>query len=192
MAHRSKATPPHDLLLAFRTITTMLNLLQHAPLTTKDMQNIQVIDSPARREGQILSALANLLVRQDEVTAVVSKPNQGSDVKIIACTSPDPPDESPDLHHPTASVPLGEDTALSEPRGVPDPIHGDSDLSQVPRPPLQDFNLCNFITASNPRRSKKPIANDAMTFTGPYPMVFESHDALVDLRDPLSYAMACW
>jgi hypothetical protein len=192
MAHRSKATPPHDLLLAFRTITTMLNLLQHAPLTTKDMQNI---DSPAQREGQILSALANLLVRQDEVTAVVSQPNQGSDVKIIACTSPDQPDESPDLHHPTKSVLLGEDgedTALSEPRGVPDPIHGDSDLSPVPSPPLEDFDLCNFVTASNPRRSKKPIVNDAMTFTGPYPMVFESHDALVNLLDPLAYAMGCW
>jgi hypothetical protein len=121
---------------------------------------------------------------------VVSKPNQGSDVKIVVCTSPDQPDESPDLQYSTTSIPRGKDIVSSQSHVVLDT--GGSILAQVSGPSLRDVDLRNCITSSNPRRSKKPIANDAMTFTGPRPTIFESRGALVDVRDPLSYALKCW
>ena len=177
----------------------MLNILQHAPLTTKDVQNMHLVDTPVRREGRILSALANLLVRQDEVTAVVSKPNQGSDVTIFACTSPDHLDECPDVRDPTPSQP-GENTTLSQPRMIPDPTRSfrfreDTHMTPpcaIPNPSIQDQALRNCFTTLNPRRAKKAILGDAMTFTGQYPTIFESHGAIVDIRDPLSYALTCW
>jgi hypothetical protein len=176
----------------------MLNILQHAPLTTQDMQNMHLVDTPVRREGRILSALANLLVRQDEVTAVVSKPDQGSDVTIFACTSPDHLDECPDVCDATSQC--SENTALSQPRMIPDPTKSfrfreDTQMTEpyaILNPSIQDQALRNCVTTLNPRRAKKAIPGDAMTFTGEHPTIFESREAIVDIRDPLSYALTCW
>jgi hypothetical protein len=105
-----------EMILAFRTITTLLSVFQHAPLTTF---NMSVVDSPesgsSRRELRILTALATLLVRHHEITAVVSKANRDHEVGFIACaTLPDQPDEKPEsgvpLHGPATSSMYSIDT----------------------------------------------------------------------------------
>src|ERR1700722_18073297 len=170
MAEDSPA--PRDYILAFRTITTILNVLQNAPLTAQNVQNIHVVDAPTKREGQILSALASLLVRADEVAAVVSQPDQGFDVKVITCINPDeavdllPDDEvnprhhSPEPHEHTVHVRQNVNLDPDHAANVTQDIHNPETVTPYhPSTSHADLNG-DFITSINPRRSKASIPND--------------------------------
>jgi hypothetical protein len=188
-------------ILAFRTITTILNVLQNAPLTTQSVQNMHILDAPIKREGQILSALANLLVRADEVAAVVSQPGQGFGVQVIACINPDETvdvlsDDLPDAtaHLPTVHPDQPHHTIKTDDAAdvTADIDHSQStDHNQTPATSHADCNG-DFLTTINPRRPNKPIPNDAMTFTGTAPHIFQPGRINVDVFNPLAYVLTCW
>lgn len=79
----SEATPS-EAILAFRTITTMLALVQEGTSfsDSKGLHNVEL-----RRELKLVNALSTVIVRDVEIAAVVVKPDNGSgQLEVIACT----------------------------------------------------------------------------------------------------------
>lgn len=68
-------------ILAFRTITTMLSLIQ-CPIETTQIEPVD-ISAPKRKELRILDALAALLIREHEKVAVMAKPD-GKSIQVIS------------------------------------------------------------------------------------------------------------
>lgn len=72
----------HEALLAFRTITTMLSLIQSPTEVTntgqKDISRVQ------RHDLRVLDALSAVIVREHEVAAVMAKPYNGASVEVFA------------------------------------------------------------------------------------------------------------
>jgi hypothetical protein len=73
--------PPANI-LAFRTITTILNVLQDGPTGRKGAYNVK--NTSQAPELRTLNAIATLLVRQHEVTSVASQ-TEGNGVDLVAC-----------------------------------------------------------------------------------------------------------
>ena len=69
-------------ILAFRTITTMLSLIQQPSETTK----VEPVHIPKakRKELRVLDSLAALLVRNHEVVTVMTVPSNGNSIQIIS------------------------------------------------------------------------------------------------------------
>jgi hypothetical protein len=94
-ANMSQPTKP-DPVLAFRTITTILHALQTSPIDGAKPTSLQVTNDNSaqkiarRRELRILDAIATLLVRDNEIVAVVSKRGALGDVEVVACDNSDP------------------------------------------------------------------------------------------------------
>jgi hypothetical protein len=83
--------PKRDLLLRFRTITSMINTLQSQsaiPFTLKVKSDGGTGSIPRH----VLDALALVLVREHEVTAVVSGHSLISTLDLLAASSPDTTD----------------------------------------------------------------------------------------------------
>jgi hypothetical protein len=76
--------PNDDLILDFRTITTMLEILQQMPTEAKRTMELRTKED--KQELRVLSALATLLVRRFEVTAVAMG-GSSSQVSLVACAS---------------------------------------------------------------------------------------------------------
>lgn len=72
-----------DAILAFRTITTMLSLIQ-SPTETTSTRAKEVPSKDKRRELKILDALSAVAVRRYEIVAVVAKSYNGSNLEVIA------------------------------------------------------------------------------------------------------------
>jgi hypothetical protein len=82
-ASSPEATPSEGI-LAFRTITTMLALIQEGT-TFSDSKGRPSTEQ--RRELKLLNALSTVIVRNVEISAVVVKPDDGSgQLEVIACT----------------------------------------------------------------------------------------------------------
>ena len=81
----TSANTTEELHRDFRTITTMLSVLQQSPIAIKPMCVDKDTDT---NELKVLCALATLLVRQHEVTAVASYSNKLG-TTIYATVSPD-------------------------------------------------------------------------------------------------------
>jgi len=97
----TKPTKPNAV-LAFRTITTILSVLQASPIDGTRPASLEINNNNSsekiarRRELRILDALATLLVRDNEVTAVVSKRGaSGEAVEVVACGNIDASHDSP-------------------------------------------------------------------------------------------------
>lgn len=69
-------------ILAFRTITTMLALIQ-CPTETTTILPVH-ISKPQRKELRVLDALAALLIRQYEKVAIMAKPYDGKSISVIS------------------------------------------------------------------------------------------------------------
>ena len=134
-----------ELILAFRTITTMLSYIQRQ--TPSSEAKPRPTDTDQRHELKILNALATLLVRENEVVAVVAKPaSHVGSIEVIASphsirpsvalttsqpglgdyfwqflTTPNPRHDGPRLHdslHPTtdgAAIVHSKDALLHQP-----------------------------------------------------------------------------
>ena len=70
-----------DAILAFRTITTMLALIQ-APIKLTDSQEV-VISQDEHRELKVLDALAAVAVRRHEIVAAMAKDYKGSQAEVL-------------------------------------------------------------------------------------------------------------
>jgi hypothetical protein len=78
---------PSDNILAFRTITTMLNVLQDGPNNShKPAAYLRNTGRSKARELRTLNAIATLLVRQHEVVSVVST-TTWLGVDLVACAT---------------------------------------------------------------------------------------------------------
>jgi hypothetical protein len=81
---------PGDNILAFRTITTMLNVLQDGPTSHKPAAYLRNTGHSKARELRTLNAIATLLVRQHEVVSVVSMAElNGVDCATVAVCNQD-------------------------------------------------------------------------------------------------------
>ena len=78
---RVASNKPNDL-LAFRTITMMLQSLQ-SPNTRISIEEPISIGKMDRRELRVLDALSTVLIRQHEITAVVAGPYDGSTLQVF-------------------------------------------------------------------------------------------------------------
>jgi hypothetical protein len=79
---KSPLKSDHDGILAFRTITTMLALIQCPTETTKLGPKNQ-ISNTKRRELRILDAISALLIREYENVAVIAKPYDGKSIQVV-------------------------------------------------------------------------------------------------------------
>lgn len=80
---RSITFDSDDAILAFRTITTMLSLIQ-SPTETTSTREKEDFTKDKRRELKILDALSAVAVRRFEIVAVVAKSYNGSNLEVIA------------------------------------------------------------------------------------------------------------
>lgn len=81
----NKSAPLADLypgILAFRTITTLLALIQ-CPTESTQIEPVH-ISKPEGNELRVLDALAALLIRQHEKAAVMAKPFDGKSIQVFA------------------------------------------------------------------------------------------------------------
>jgi hypothetical protein len=81
---------PSESILAFRTITTMLNILEDdlniGGKPPAYLRNTSHLDHSKARELQALNAIATLLVRQGEVTSVASASTRLG-IDLVACAT---------------------------------------------------------------------------------------------------------
>jgi hypothetical protein len=68
-------------ILAFRTITTMLSLIQPTNRNNTEPTNVS---KEQRYELRVLDALSAVLVRRHEIAAVMTKHNNGSGIQVLA------------------------------------------------------------------------------------------------------------
>ena len=112
---------PDDRILSFRTITSIISIIQqhlHIGYANRDQQPPQIPMSP-RNEKQlrVLSTLATLLVRDNEITAVAVAHPPHHSLTFVACTSdPTPANLSLDGAQ-DEMAPSSSDRALHFPRG---------------------------------------------------------------------------
>lgn len=79
---------PADNILAFRTIMTMLNVLQDGPTSHRPdpyLRNSSSTGISKTQDIRILNAIATLLVRHNEVTAVGSVAKRGACPTVAVC-----------------------------------------------------------------------------------------------------------
>jgi hypothetical protein len=77
-----KAKSKRNGVLAFRTITTMLALIQ-SPIETTQIEPVH-LSKLQRKELRVLDALAALLVREYEVVAIMAEPYDGKSIQVIS------------------------------------------------------------------------------------------------------------
>jgi len=77
-----KAKSDRNGVLAFRTITTMLALIQ-SPTETTQIEPVH-LSKLQRKELRVLDALAALLVREYEVVAIMAEPYDGKSIQVIS------------------------------------------------------------------------------------------------------------
>lgn len=71
-----------EAILAFRTITTMLSLIQSPSKVTNAGRNEP--SALQRYDLRVLDALSAIVVREHEIAAVMAKPYDGTDVQVFA------------------------------------------------------------------------------------------------------------
>jgi hypothetical protein len=69
-------------ILAFRTITTMLALIQ-SPTETTQIESVH-LSKLQRKELRVLDALAALLVREYEIVVIMAEPYDGKSIQVIS------------------------------------------------------------------------------------------------------------
>lgn len=77
-----KAKSKRNGVLAFRTITTMLALIQ-SPTETTQIEPVH-LSKLQRKKLRVLDALAALLVREYEVVAIMEEPYDGKSIQVIS------------------------------------------------------------------------------------------------------------
>lgn len=91
----SKKSTKSDLkpgILAFRTITTMLSLIQ-CPTETTKIEPLH-ISKDDRKELMVLDALAALLIRNYEKVAIMAEPFDGKSIRVISIVSLNNPESA--------------------------------------------------------------------------------------------------
>jgi hypothetical protein len=84
---------PTQNILAFQTITTMLNVLQDGPTSHKPSAFLRNTGQSKAQELRTLNAIATLLVRRNEVNSVVltAEENRADAISIgVVCINQDP------------------------------------------------------------------------------------------------------
>jgi hypothetical protein len=82
-----------DIILKFRTITSMLQVLQQLPSEEKKPMELRTRDE--RQELRVLGAMATLLVQRFQVTAVGTG-GSASEVALVACAEDNSRSDKPD------------------------------------------------------------------------------------------------
>ena len=126
-------------ILAFRTITTMLSLIQSPTEVTKSgITGQKDISDSHRRDLRVLDAISALAIRKHEIAAVMAKRHNGANIQVLVSANNSEP-------------------ALTIPQQYPD-SKNDSDLSF----------LRWFMITPNPRYPKKNSKNETDSLTARY------------------------
>jgi hypothetical protein len=140
-------------LQAFRMIMTMLDLLEppFGRLSSTEESGRRSVSEDDRTKLKVLDALATLLIRQHEITAVVAKPYDGFNLQVLA------------------SVILNNGNAKNLHQPSPD-----SESS------IWNRVLNNFIVTPNVRRDDQKINNqiDSLLNNTPLPLIGEYHEGV--------------
>jgi len=186
-----------QLLLMFRTITTMLSALPalHGQLRLKDPKS-----NKSRRDVRLLSALATLLVRNHEVTAVVmqSISTAAGNIGVLATAraedsvdggtfQSDSQDHDPASHATTNDTTFELDQEDIDFKQLHEACDDDDDEDATPHIP---HNRDLTYIAVNNTRHDKPIEQDAFQFGGETAEIFLPTQ--VSISDPIDYASNTW
>jgi hypothetical protein len=82
-----------NIILKFRTITTLLDILQQLPSEEKKPMELRTRDD--KQELRVLGALATILVQRFQVAAVTTE-GSANDVSLVACAEESSRSETPD------------------------------------------------------------------------------------------------
>jgi len=135
-------------LLAFRTIITMLSHIQSPNNESTNTGPIATVKED-RDELRVLDALSAMLSRQHEITAVLAKPYDGSNLQVFVSTTY-PSNAEPLLYGAEPSTQsfwsrIWNFTAVTNPRDIQVNGHADSLMNQTP---LQDKIPGELVTAA--------------------------------------------
>ena len=149
----SKGSDKSDLdsgILAFRTITTMLALIQ-CPTETTKIEPVHISKSK-RKELRVLDAIAALLIREHEKVAVMGIPYDGKSIQVISTVNLNNPRSA--VTQPGSSMTSSRTTrwlASMNSRYTPPKFPGNEDSMQVLDPDTRvDQTLSEHKNNLNP------------------------------------------
>jgi len=145
---QSKTFDKSKYLRAFRTITSMLALIQSP--ASRNSTEAGPIATGGRdcKELRVLDSLSAVLVRCDEIIAAVARPYDGSGLEVFVS-----------VIHPSIAQPLLQSGVVSNPSTLWGALY-------------------NFTVAMNPRTDEVNGKNDSLMNTGLYPLIGDYKDQI--------------